>query len=245
MNTSGASAVAMAAPKSVVERIIGIFTNPRATMEDIVARPTWLIPFIIVSVFAMGRQYLLADLETQVGKDMISSSTKLSDDQKSKILEDMDANSASPMRQAINLAKWPIIILVVDLILAGLLLFSGNTFLGGQSTYKTIFAVVNWSGLISVLFFLVDVPLMRSFESIVPVTSLVGLLSSERFSFTYFFMSMVEFFTIWEHVVIAIGLVAAYKFSLNKSLVVVFSWWILSVLILSALFSLSTSMVAG
>src|SRR5947209_16856477 len=40
--------------KNALARVIGVFTSPKETFTDIGARPTWLVPLIIILVFQMS-----------------------------------------------------------------------------------------------------------------------------------------------------------------------------------------------
>ena len=48
--------------QSVLNRIIGVFTSPRATMDDVVARPTWILPLLLIIVTVALTGYFLKDL---------------------------------------------------------------------------------------------------------------------------------------------------------------------------------------
>lgn len=245
MNTSGASAATMAAQKSVVDRIIGIFTAPRAAMEDIVARPTWLVPFIILAVFAMGSAYLLMDVGMQAAIEQMQNNPKMTQEQIDMATKAMEGRMASPLRY-LGVAVPPIGILVVWVIIAGVFMFSGNVVMGGEAKFKTIFAVLAWSGLIGALSTLVNTPIMLSKQSIEASTSLSVLLSPDaKNTFLYKLLGHFEIFTIWEVVVMSIGLAVAYKFSTGKAAGIVIAWWVIWILISTAFSSLFGGMMFG
>jgi len=234
MNTSGSSAaVAMAAPKSVVERIIGIFTNPRATMEDIAARPTWVVPLIIVVIASTAAGFLL--------KDVIVQNT---------LSQMQEKNPNIPAEQLATTETWTRIMSWVGalvftpifyVVLAAVFLFVGNTVLGGEAKFKTVFSMICWSGIISLLSSIVNIPVMLSRGAMESATSLASLLSpDDSKSVFYFFLSQIDLFTIWWLVVIGFGMAAVYRFSTNKGMTAAFGLWAIYLVIaigFKALFS--------
>lgn len=232
MNTSGSSAaVAMAAPKNVVERIIGIFTDPRATMEDIAARPTWVVPLIIVVIASTAAGFLL--------KDVIVENT----------ISQMQAKNPNiPAEQLATTETWTRIMSWVGalvftplffVVLAAVFLFVGNTVLGGEARFKTVFSMFCWSGMISLVSSIVNIPVMLSRGSAESATSLASLLSpDDNKSVLFHFLSQIDLFTIWWLVVLGFGMAAVYRFSTNKGMTAVFGMWGVYVIIAVALKSL-------
>src|SRR6516164_1489301 len=54
--------------KGALERVIGVFTSPKETFADIGARPSWVVPLIIVLVFQLAFMVLVGQ---HVGWDKI------------------------------------------------------------------------------------------------------------------------------------------------------------------------------
>jgi len=166
METMGASVAAVAATKSVLERIIGIFTSPRATMEDIAARPTWVLPLILVVVASMASGYFLQDVIAD-----------------NAIAQMREKNQDIPDEQIEMTVKWtkisswvaPIIATpIIYLFLAGVLMLVGSVILGGEAKFKPLFSMACWSGIITILSSLVNVPVMISRGVMESATSLGG-----------------------------------------------------------------------
>ena len=47
---------------NVFERIIGVFTSPKETFEDINKKPTWFVPFILLTVVVLLASLFLMDI---------------------------------------------------------------------------------------------------------------------------------------------------------------------------------------
>lgn len=218
MNTSGSSAVAMVAPKGVVERIIGIFTAPRATMEDIAANPTWIVPLIIVVLAAGIAGFFL--------KDVIVQNT---------ITQMTEKNPNIPAEQLEAAGKWtrlssyimPVIFTpLFYVVLAAIFLFVGNTILGGEAKFKTVFSMTCWAGLITLVGSAVNIPVMISRGVMESAASLASLMSPEdNKTILYYLLSQIDLFTIWWLVVLGFGMAAVYRFSTKKGMTAVFGLW--------------------
>ena len=39
---------------SPIGRIIGVFFSPKATFEDIVRKPSWVLPVVLLTLFSIG-----------------------------------------------------------------------------------------------------------------------------------------------------------------------------------------------
>jgi hypothetical protein len=103
----------------------------------------------------------------------------------------------------------PLMVLVV----AGILYAVFNAALGGNATFKQVFAVVVHAGPIGVLSQLFTVPLNYARGSMTSATNLYVLVQSfvEETSFLGRFLGMIEFFLIWQLIVLAMGLGVLYR----------------------------------
>jgi hypothetical protein len=105
-------------------------------------------------------------------------------------------------------------------------MFVGNTILGGEGKYKTVFSMVCWSGLISLLSSIVNIPVMKSKGVMETATNLASFLSpDDNKSVFYYFLSQIDLFTIWWLVVLGFGMAAVYRFSTNKGMTAAFGLW--------------------
>lgn len=213
-------AVAMPQSKGAFERIIGIFISPAETMRDIAARPTWLLPLILITVVSCVGSIFLKDAIVQ---QQIEGMRK-------KNMTEEQIQQALPMMEKIMTYTVPIFGLIMPpiiyLVLTGIGMFVGSVILGGETKFSTLFAVSCWSGLISVLSSLVNIPVMVSRVSMESATSLGSFFASEENkTFIHHLLGQIDLFMIWGLVVVGFGVAAAYKFSTKKAMTMVFVIW--------------------
>lgn len=66
---------------STISRIIGVITSPRPTFDDIVQRPTWLVPFVLVVALGVLNSYLLIDLIAKAQVEQMSQNPNVTEQQ--------------------------------------------------------------------------------------------------------------------------------------------------------------------
>src|SRR5512134_3421609 len=81
MESVNSSAAAVPQSQSVLSRILGIFTSPRETMDDIVARPSWIVPLVILVVAVGISSYLLKDLIVDQALEGMAQEGKMTQEQ--------------------------------------------------------------------------------------------------------------------------------------------------------------------
>ncbi|NUM75596.1 hypothetical protein DCC62_19855 [candidate division KSB1 bacterium] len=223
-NDPSSSSTVTPKSKSFVERLIGVFTSPSATMQDIAARPSWLIPLILVCVSALAFSLYTQDLiiETQRTETL-------------KRNPNMTEEQIAGMEKVMKITTPIFAVLgtgVFYLAIGGLLLFTGNILLGGQTKFKTLFSTVCWSGVITLVSSLINAPVMKARGVMESATSLAGLLpSGDSKSVLHTLLSQIDLLNIWWVAVAGFGFAAAYKFSTKKSMITVFVWWAIFVAI--------------
>ncbi len=215
---SGSGAAAVPQSQNVFSRIIGVFINPRETMDDIVARPSWLIPLILLIINSLVFVFFLGDLilDKAVG-DMTAGNPNMTQEQIAQ---------AMPF---IKIMTWVMAVIgapIMYLIFAALFLFVGNVILGGQTNFNTAFSVTCWSGVVTILGAIIMIPLLLAKGEFTSITSLSFLESSgDQGSPLFFLFSQIDLFTLWWLAVLGIGFAAAYKFTNQKGLATVFVCW--------------------
>lgn len=218
MSTAMSSSTAVAQPKSVFDRIVGVFINPRETMDDIVARPAWIVPLVLLLLTSVVFMYFMQELIlAQAETGMTASNPEMTQAQ---------IDQARPFIKGMTWVSAIVGAPIFYLILAAVFLFAGNVILGGQTNFKTAFSVVCWSGMISLLSSAVMIPVSLAKDEFTSVTSLSFLDSSRDLGSPLFFLlSQLDLFTIWLVVVIGLGFAAAYKFSSQKGIATAFTAW--------------------
>lgn len=211
------------AKMSEISRIIGVITAPRATFEDIVRSPSWLLPFLLVVAVSVMSTFILSDLIAKAQMEKMSLQPNLTQEQ-----IDMAVNMTRKFSWISGLVAVPIFYVIA----AAVLLFTGSVVLGGESKFKTVFSVTCWGGIITVITSLISVPLMLFRGELESATSLVFLApGDDKTSFIYSFFKSIDLLTFWYVAVLGIGFAAAYKFTNQKGITVTVVWWLILVLI--------------
>ena len=197
--------------KSVFARFIGIITAPRATYESVVAHPKW---FGMLALCAVGMGLLVGGfLATKVGQEAWLDAAINSpfagqvSDQQIQGMERM-APYVGYITAVYMLIGMPIFLVLI----AGVLYAIFNAALGGNATFKQVFAVVVHAGPIGLLSQLFTVPLNYFRGTMTSSTNLAVFLPMlPETSFTARLLGMIDLFFIWQFIVLSIGLAVLYR----------------------------------
>ncbi len=207
IETSAAAATAPAVPdKGLLARAVGIVFSPRQTFEAVAARPRafWMLVILLVLSAAVVSGFMA----TATGQQAMLDAAEKQSGGNAQALE--MTRRMVPYMWAMygvgTLVATPLMLLAF----AGILL-AVFTMMGGNATFKQVFAVVVYSGVIVVLSQLLTLPI--SFAAGQVTTTNLGVLLpmlDER-SFLALLLARVDLFTIWMIVVLSIGLAVVYK----------------------------------
>jgi hypothetical protein len=220
---------------SAVQKVIGIFTAPRQTFEAIDQKPTWLLPFLIGIIFFIIFQMLTVDIQTSERFQLMENQGRLTPEQMDAARSQMQG----PLKYA-GLVAGPVVWLIMLVILTAIFYVTANLTIGGDSTFKKVFSIVCWSGLIGSLSLIIMTFLILSKGTMQGVgLDLSVLLSTpalgEEKSTLYRLLSKFDIFTIWQIVLWIIGLSVTYKTTVKKAAVPILSLWALWIIVSVAL----------
>jgi hypothetical protein len=208
----------MAAPppasKSLPARVIGVLTSPRETFAGVAASPKWLgilaVTSLVVALFTAlpltteaGRQ---AAIDQQVDS-MKSMGFEVSD----QMYEQMQKRSGSmPYTTGVSIL---VVSPIIGLIIAGILFAIFNAAMGGEASFKQVFAVLVHAGVITAVSTAFSGVIHYfgpgSAGSVANLGALLPMLPEK--SFAAHLLGMVDLFLIWYIVVLAIGLAVLYR----------------------------------
>jgi hypothetical protein len=199
--------------QSFLERLMGIFISPAESFADVARKPDFVAPLILAVLGA------IAVTETMLWKIGMERIVRMSIEQSGR------ASSMSPeqMDQAVRQgARFGAIFAhiggivgapILLLILAGLGLLIVNLIFGARTKFKTVFSLICYANLVSLLGSLMAVAVILfgdpdHFNAQNPVPSNVGffLNPSEVSKPLYSLASSADIFTIWLLILIAVGL---------------------------------------
>jgi hypothetical protein len=220
MTDPSAAAGSASVPKGLLARFIGIVTSPRDTFGNIVAHPKWLgmlaLTVVVIAFFAAlpmttdaGQQ---ATIDQQV-QSMKSLGFEVTDQMYDRMEQ---GKSRMPYTTAISVL---VISPIFAVIVAGILFAVFNAAMGGEASFKQVFAVVVAAGVISALSsaFSGTVNYIRaasgnasaSMGSVANLGALLPMLPEQ--SFIGHLLGTIDIFLIWYVFVLAIGLAVLYR----------------------------------
>ena len=139
-----------------------------------------------------------------------------------------------------GLIAGPIVWLIMLVILAAIFYVAANLMIGGDSSFKKVFAIVCWSGLVGAVSLIVITLLVLSKGTMqgiaLDLTILLDTppLGAEK-STLYRIFSKFDVFTIWQIILWIIGLSVSYKTTTKKAAVPILSLWGLWIIVSVAL----------
>jgi hypothetical protein len=216
---------------SAMQKIIGIYTAPRRTFEAIDQNPTWFLPFIIGVVFFLIFQYLTVDMQMDYRIEIMEARGDVPQEQ----MDAAKAQMQGPVKY-IGFIAGPIVWLIMIVIIAALFYVAGNLMIGGDTSFKKVFAIVAWTGLIGIVSFIIMTLLILSKGTMHGVALDLSILLDtpaigEEKSILYRLLSKFDIFVIWEIILYIIGMSVTYKTTVQKAAVPILSLWALWIII--------------
>ncbi len=196
-----------AAPDTgLLARAVGIVVSPRQTFALVAARPRSfaMLTLTVVATAVLTGGFMFTAVGQQAFLDMM--------ERRGTAGPAMEMyQKLAPYMGYFTIGQLLILTPIVLLVVAGILL-AVFTLLGGGASFKQVFAVVVYSGVISVVGQLVVIPLNYFTGSMTSSTNLGVLVPmlDER-SFLALLLGTVDLFRVWLVMVLAIGLAVIYK----------------------------------
>jgi Yip1-like protein len=199
--------------KSLPARLFGILTSPRAAYADVAARPRVLGALAAVILISSVAVYTFMSTEVgkQAGLDMqvrqMESFGRTMTDAQYQRMEQMAAY-APYFGAGAQVVTLPLMALII----AGIAFAVFNAALGGDATFKQVYAVVAHSGVIIAVQQLFTLPLDYVRETLSSPTNLgVFLPFLDENSFPARLLGSIDLFVIWWSISLAIGLGVLYR----------------------------------
>jgi Yip1 domain len=198
---------------SLPARLIGILMSPRAAYADVVARPRVLGALAVVILISSTAVYTFMSTEVgkQAGLDMqvrqMESFGRTMTDTQYQRMEQM-AGYAPYFGAGGQIVTLPLMALII----AGIAFAVFNAALGGDATFKQVYAVVVHSGVIIAVQQLFTLPLDYVRETLSSPTNLAVFLPFlDENSFPARLLGSIDLFVIWWTINLAIGLGILYR----------------------------------
>lgn len=222
-------------PMGGASKVFNIFFEPRKVFESLRARPTWLVPFIIVTLLVIASTYLTFPYIMKAQVERIEEMENIPEARRNAIIEEMEQIRQPPAWQVAIIPVFSLFFLVV---FSAVLFFVFNVLMGGDSGFRNVLSVYSYSGLVMIPALIVKLPLIIMKESVNVQTSLALLpFANPDNRFLYSVLSGFDIFSLWEVILISLGLGVVYKLSTTKAFTAVVILWVLLILVKSGLSS--------
>jgi len=209
--------------------IFDIYFSPTNYFNKLKEKPQWLIPMICIVVIA-----ILMTVITLISFGPEKRIAQLKDqNMPAEQLEKAEQFMKSPLSNVISIAT-VIIYIPITLLLVSLIFHFILPLIGAAGKYMMTFSIIAGAGLIRIPQMIVKMILTlikgtpyvhTSFALFTPMLS--------KNTFIFRFLSKLDFFTIWEIALIALGLQTIYMIKDKKSYYLVFGLWLLYIIVTS------------
>jgi hypothetical protein len=218
---------------SPIGRVFGVFFSPKPTFEDVARKPSWVLPFVLLTLFSIGVSFAINQrinwrefMSQQIEKS--PRSANMSAEQKEQQIEG-GAKFSPVLTWAIGVCGPIVFILVVALVMWG-----AYNLLGGANTnFATAFAITSHAaltGLVSSLLFVLVLYLKPAgtvdLENPV-ATNLAAFLPDDSAKWLVALLKSIDIFTFWTLILLAIGFATTNPKKLRggKAFTIAFSVW--------------------
>jgi hypothetical protein len=210
---ANSSSVASAGWPNLASRAIGVLIAPRRTYAAVAGRPA-VLGALLVTIVLMATSTIVF-LRTEVGFQAALDQQVRQAEAFGHTLDDAQyarLETLAPYFGYIGAASQSIFITIGSLAIAGLAFAIFTAMLGGNATFKQVWAIVVHSGFVIVLMTLFVLPLDYARESLTsPATLAVFLPFLEDTSFLGHLFASIDLFYIWWVVNLSIGLGVLYR----------------------------------
>jgi hypothetical protein len=198
---------------SLPARFIGIITAPKETFQAVAAHPRWLGMLLVCTILVAVCTAL--PMTTEAGKEATLR-------QQVEGMESFGMQVSDQMYEQLRGRMWfapyqtgiAILILspIFTVLVAGILYLIFNVMMGGERTFKQMYAVLVHAGVIQTLGALFTGPLNYFRGAVTSATNLAVLLPMvDPKSFVGRVLAMTDLFLIWYLLVLSIGLAVLYR----------------------------------
>jgi hypothetical protein len=214
-------------------RVIGVFFSPKATFEDIVRKPSWVLPVVLLTLLSIGVSFSINQrvnwrefMAQQIEKS--PQSANMSAEQKEQRIEG-GAKFTPIVTWVIGVCGPILFTLVVALFMWG----AYNLLCGANTDFATSFAITTHAaltGLVSSLLFILILYLKPpgTVDMENPIaTNLAVVLPDDSAKWMVALLKSIDIFTFWTLILLAIGFATTNpkKLKGSKAFTIAFSVW--------------------
>ena len=219
--------------------LFGVTFRPRATFQRMrkAERGHWWL-VIVLAIVALA-------LSTVATVPIAAAEARAAFEEQREQFEDLDPDQLAQIEQSqaiftsqaalggIGFATG-LIGLVIGLVLRSSILFALGAMFGGRAEFKQVFRMGMWTGLPDIFRIIISaIAVVLTGQA--AASGLSNMFTStevaEMSPVILAFLSTVDLYRLWGLILIAVGLVATYRISRGKSLVITILWWLLTLIL--------------
>jgi hypothetical protein len=211
-------------------KLLDIFHAPTRVFSRLKEKPEWVTPFVIVLVVVALTATLTVTMTREtvmVQQEEIMRERGMSEEQ----IEQAMKFASGPVAMISGAIVAPLFIAIILVVFAAVL----NLFIplfGGKGAFKSVFSVVCFSALIKVPAAILRLILIAITKSPYATASLALFAPNlAKTSFGYRFLASVDFFIIWEMILVALGISITNAIERKNAYILVFIIWVASIFI--------------
>jgi hypothetical protein len=211
-----------------VARISGIFFEPRKVFNFLNLKPSWFFAFLLILLIGVVLAEITLPQNLLLQKQIVSQSPRISSTP--GVLDKMTEITTG--KRISTIVSEIIKVFIGLMLLTSFVYFLCNIILGGDSSYKRVLSVVTYTSFVPTLGAILKTPLILAKNSADIQTSLALLMPGGDFTkIRYMLLGALEIFSIWQIILIALGVTVLYKFSMTKAIVATLIGWAILVFI--------------
>jgi len=211
-----------------VARISGIFFEPRKVFNFLNSKPSWFFAFLLILLIGVVIAEITLPQNLLLQKEIVSQSPRIASTP--GVLDKMTEITTG--KRISTVISEIIKVLIGLILLTSFVYFFCNIILGGDSSYKRVLSVVTYTSLVPTLGAILKTPLIIAKNSADIQTSLALLMPGGDFTkIRYMLLGALEIFSIWQIILIALGVTVLYKFSMTKAFIATLIGWAILVFI--------------
>ena len=221
---------------SLIQRIKGVFFEPKAVFDGLAAKPAWIDALVVLLVALIAFNLLVAPHlqkdRLALIKDNAALKERLGEDAYARMIERTEHPSRGG--RIVQIFVTTPLFLVAGLLLQSLLLLIMGRLSSTQGTYvQVLSALVHASLADKLLGNAVRLALILVRKSAAQVSTGLALFfpDLEVTSTAYIVLSQVDFFQLWLFGLLAFGLAAVFKIGFRKALVLSYGLWLAKALL--------------
>ena len=230
-------------PLMHVDRVLDTFISPAQTFADIRRNRSWWLPFLILTIFSY--LFTLTALSHIGPQRLAESAIRNNPSQNERLQQASPEQRAQTLRitaavMRVSFFGWPVFMLLVSAFAALLLWVGFNFILGGTATYAGMFAVMMFAWLPSIFRSVLSTAMLflgdpETFNINDPIGSNPGFyMGASSPAFLKSLLGSVDVFSLWIFALMAIGGSIVARVRIRSGLILVFTTWLLVVLLKAA-----------